>query len=213
MIDDANRLIFVENPKTATYAVKCGLLGDDHASAPGVRVETINHDVPSVINSKYPLEWRTYTKFVVVRNTWDRANSFFHYYRTVADSVSYQGLSFEDWISAGCPPPSEAHLRAPMHGEGRFDDVLCQLRYCEGVDQVVVLQSFDPARRQLELQAGLNRVCSTVGMASPPIPTDKNNFGRTSKPIVWNRRSVERLLDKYADEIQRFGFRAPNTNG
>ena len=210
MIDDANRLIFVENPKTATFAVKCALVGDDHLATPGVRVATLNHDIPKVIESKYPEQWRDYTKFVVVRNTWDRAHSFFHYYRTVADSNSYQAISFDEWVAAGCPPPSEAHLRAPMHGEGRFDDVLSQLRYCEGVDEILVLQSFDHERRCQELQNGINLVCSIADIVAPSIPIDRNNFGRSNKPIVWHHKTVDLLLDKYNEEITKFGFHMPD---
>lgn len=209
MIDDKNKLIFVENPKTATYAIKCAFHGNDHLNSPGVRVSTLNHDTPQIIQSKHPEEWSTYTKFVVVRNTFDRAHSFFDFYRRIADAKSYQAISFDSWIDDGCPPPKEDHLRAPMWGEGRFDDVLCQLRYCEGVDEIIVLHSFDHSTRCRELMAGIARVCARAGIATPSIPVDKNNFGRSEEPVIWNRATLDRLKAQYAQEIEMFGFRMP----
>ncbi len=209
MIHDLNKLIFVENPKTATYAVKWALLGNDHINAPGVRVVTINHDTPRVIRSKYPLEWNTYLTFVVVRNTWDRAHSFFDYYRRIANSESYQAIDFDEWVAQRCPPPAEDQLRAPMHGEGRFDDVLCQLRFCEGVDEIIVLHSFDHSSRCLELNEGIARVCARAGIAAPSVPGDKNNYGRSEVPVIWKRDTVSRLYDMYEEEIKKFGFRGP----
>lgn len=211
MIDDLNKLIFVENPKTATYAIKCALYGEDHLNTPGVRVATINHEIPAVISSKYPLEWRTYLKFVVVRNTWDRAHSFFDFYCRIAGSESYKAIGFDRWVAMRCPPPAEDHLRAPMHGEGRFDDVLCQLRYCEGVDEIIVLHSFDHPSRCQELTDGIARVCARAGTAVPSIPGDKNNYGRSDAPRVWQRDTVSRLMDMHREEIAKFGFREPAT--
>lgn len=209
MIDDHHRLVFVENPKTATFAVKCALRGHDHFKAPGVRVSSINHDTPRLIKSKHPEEWSSYMTFVVVRNTWDRAHSFFDFYRRIADSESYQAISFDQWVAAGCPPPDEDHLRAPMWGEGRIDDVLCQLRYCQDVDEIIVLRSLDHRCRRRELIEGLARVCRRAGIDPPPIPVDKNNHGRSDQPVIWKRATAQRLLNVYEEEIERFGFEMP----
>ncbi len=194
MIDHRRKFIFVENPKTATYSIKRALVGDENLKNPNdPRVGTSNHNIPRVIKAIYPAEWRRYTKFVVVRNTWDRAHSFFEFYRNVAGSASYQSMAFDEWVAAGTPPPEEDHLRGPMRSDGRFDDVLCQLRYTREVDEIIVLHSFDHQRRCMELKAGIERVCALLGITVPSIPTDGNRHGRSTRPITWKRETIDSL--------------------
>lgn len=210
MIDDQRKFIFVENPKTATYSIRTALMGKENSNNPyDSRIATINHDIPEIIASKYPKKWRTYTTFVVVRNTWDRAHSFFAFYRNIARSASYQSMDFDEWVAAGCPPPVEDHFRAPMHGEGRFDDVLCQLRYIRGVDEVIVLHSFNHRDRCIELQAGIDRICRLLNITVQPLPIDRNYYGRSAKAIIWKRKTIDQLGVNYEEEIRRFGFQAP----
>ncbi len=173
------------------------------------RVATVNHDIPALIRSKYPEKWLEYTSFVVVRNTWDRAHSFFTFYRNVENSESYKSISFDEWVLANCPPPKEDHLRAFMHGQGRFDDVLCQLRYVKNVDEVIVLHSFDGKKRNIELQNGMDRVCDRIGMNRVIIPTNANNQGRSTKKIEWKSATVNKLREKYSEEIEKFSFVSP----
>lgn len=211
MIDDQRKFIFVENPKTATYSIKHSLMGEDNVLNPlDARMATINHKTPERIKSLYPEKWQNYLTFVVVRNTWDRAHSFFDFYCKAAHSKSYQAMSFDDWVANDCPPPDEAHLRAPMHGEGRFDDALCQLRYARDVDEIIVLHSFDHQTRCRELQAGIDRISSRLGVTFQPIPVDGNNYGRSATHIAWKQATVDRLGLKYEEEINHFGFQPPS---
>jgi hypothetical protein len=210
MIDDRNKIIFVENPKTATASLKRALTDGPSFDIPGLRNSTRNHDIPRVIRKKFPAEWNSYVKFVVVRNTWDRAHSFFEFYRQIARSDSYQATNFDDWVAAECPPPAEDHLRAPMRAEGRLDDVLCQNRYCEDVDEIIVLRSLDRRIRCQELNDGMRRVCAIAEMESLRIPDDMNDFGRSRQPIEWEPATIERLGARYHDEIAKFGFQPPN---
>jgi len=213
MIDDQRKFIFVENPKTATFSVKHTLLGEENMfNLQDSRLATINHKTPELIELKYPEKWKSYLKFVVVRNTWDRAHSFFDFYQKIALSESYQTMSFDEWVADGCLPPDEGHLSNPMKGEGRYDDVLCQLRYVHGVDEVIVLHSFDHQERCRELQAGIDRISARLNIALQPIPLDGNNHGRSTRPIVWKQETVDRLAIKYKDEIKRFGFQPPITS-
>ncbi|OED43331.1 hypothetical protein ACH42_10355 [Endozoicomonas sp. (ex Bugula neritina AB1)] len=210
MIDDNKKYIFVENPKTATYSIKHALMGVQNVHNPfDHRIATVNHATPEVIRSKYPEKWENYTTFVVVRNTWDRAHSFFHFYRHAANSKSYQSIRFEDWVDTGCPPPKESHLRAPMHNEGRFDDTLCQLRYIKDVDEIIELHSFNHQKRCQELQTGLDHISSRLNIQPTRIPENKNNYGRSSHPVIWQKKTVHKLKAQYQTEVERFGFEAP----
>jgi hypothetical protein len=211
MIDDRRRFIFVENPKTATFSLKRALVGNNVADLPeGVHISSFNHCTPQILRSRHPEKWREYTTFVVVRNTWDRGLSFFHFYSQIADSKSYQALGFDRWVALGCPPPDEDHLREPMWGEGRFDDVLCQLRYTEDVDEVIVLDAFDFDARREQLEEGFQRVCGRLGFEPPLIPVDGNNFGRAENVTEWQPHTVDRLAVHYDEEISRFGFQKPS---
>lgn len=213
MIDDKRKFIFVENPKTATFSIKKALMGEESIyNSTDPRIATINHNIPMVIKAKYPEKWQNYKSFVVVRNTWDRANSFFQFYRDFAGSASYQSMSFDEWVASGFPPPEEDHLRAPMHAEGRFDDVLCQLRYVQEVDEVIVLHSFNSHDRKIELQAGIQRICSILNINTISVTADGNNYGRTSRPIAWKKETIERIRYKYKEEIEEFGFKEPLSN-
>lgn len=210
MIDDNRKFIFVENPKTATFSVKLALLGEQHIyDHLNPIMATINHDIPRVIKKKYPKKWQDYISFVVVRNTWDRAHSFFHFYSEVAGAKSYQEMGFDQWVARGCPPPNEASLRAPMHGEGRFDDVLSQLRYIYEVDEVIVLHSFDSAERIKALELGMDRVCNRLKIEPIEIPTKGNNYKRSQRTIHWQKVTVEKIGEKYKKEIEQFGFKEP----
>ena len=127
------------------------------------RLATVNHLTPMKIKAAYPQKWQDYTKFVVVRNTWDRAHSFFEFYRETNGADNYKSMTFNEWVAKDLPPPNEDHLRAIMHGEGRFDDVLDQLRYAEGVDEIIVLQDFNSQGRSKELVIFLTSFQDQVG--------------------------------------------------
>lgn len=209
MIDREMKFVFVENPKTASFALKCALMGSNLADwREDPRIGTVSHLIPSLLRAKFPTEWASFFRFVVVRNTWDRALSFFRFYQTTAGAESYTKMSFDEWVEAGCPFPEEAHLRSFIRSHGRHD-VLSQLPYVEDVDEVIILNSLDPEIRSGELQAGVDGVFAKLGQPSPHIPKDLNR----SRPLVetfrWTRTTVERLHSRYAEEIERFRFIPP----
>lgn len=209
MIDDENKFIFVENPKAASETIKDALMGENKYNPSDPRIATVNHAIPAVIKSKYPDKWESYLSFVVVRNTWGKARSFFEFYRNIALSDSYLAIDFDQWVEQGCPRPGEQHLNTRMHSEGIYDDVICQLRYAEGVDEVIVLHSFDQQARSEELQNGFSRVCQRIGMLEPCIPTSGNHHARSRKAPVWKRETVERLGKRYQKEVEYFDFKPP----
>ncbi len=208
MIDDQLKLIFVENPKTASYAIKMALMGHDFINTSDQRFATVNHHIPERIKSRYPKVWDEYTSFVVVRNTWDRAHSYFKYMRLYGVAESYQSLSFEEWVDQGCPPPKDNHLKSFINGEGRSDDVLDQMRYIKEVDEVIVLHSFNMTRRNEELQKGFDRVMDKIGKDRIAVPIG-NNQGRNGAEVYWDKDTVNKLQELYSEEIAHFGFEAP----
>ncbi len=210
MIDDQRKFIYVENPKTATTSLKMVFLGEEVLiGSRDPRIASVNHNTPAVIKMNYPEKWEKYLSFVVVRNTWDRARSFFYFYRGIDGCKSYQLMNFDEWVARDCPPPDESHLSAPMHAEGRFDDVLCQLRYVEGVDEVIVLRSYDPLERSKELQAGFDRICGMLNLKTELVPTFGNRNIAVNHRFAWNHETIEYLGFKYKEEIEKFNFSPP----
>lgn len=173
------------------------------------RISTLGHQTPEIIQKRYSDKWERYTSFVVVRNTWDRALSFFTFYRKVLQSESYQAISFDEWVAKGCPAPDESHHRSPMHSWGIFDNPLCQLQYINGVDEIIKLHSFDPAIRHQELCSGLTRISSLMGFSLKPIPSDANSSGRSDIPHLWKKDTVERIRELYKEEINHLQFLPP----
>lgn len=213
MIDDQRRLIFVENPKTATNSVKAALMGKENIFNPyDPRVGTQGHHIPSILQQRYPSQWQDYTSLVVVRNTWDRAYSFFNFYCKVG-AESYSSMGFDRWVEKGCPAPDEHHHYSPMNSWGILDKPLCQLRYAEGVDEVIVLHSFDGAQRHLELTDGLNRISQMLGFPLQELPVDSNHSNRSVSTEIWRRETVETIGQLFAQEIEHFGFQSPVVKG
>ncbi|GEM_PF-4590497 len=209
MIDYERELIFVENPKAASHSITSSLLGNIQLhNNSDKRIGTINHNTPSRIKKAYPKEWNTFNSFVIVRNTWERAVSFFNFYKNIAESEYYKSLTFDLWVQLGFPPPKEDHLRAPMHGEGRFDNVLCQLRYAEDVDEVVILNESNKKKRGQILQKEIERIFSNWNL--PPIVIGSyGSHHDTTAPHKWQEPTIEKIQKVYSKEIERFGFTPP----
>lgn len=209
MLDDNLKLIFVENPKACSYSIKMALMGHDFIKNPrDERFVTVNHKTPDLIKCDFPKAWNDYLSFVVVRNTWDRAHSFFHYTKKYGVAESYQSLTFDDWVAEGCLAPKDDHLRAVMRGEGRLDDVLDQIRYIKDVDHVIVLHSMQLDKRNEELQFGFDRVMEKAGIDRRIVPVG-NSQERNGDKVPWKKETISILGERYKEEIDLFGFVAP----
>jgi hypothetical protein len=210
MIDDQQRLIFIENPKTASSSLRRALMGPDYLSNfNDPRIATIGHHIPRVLKVKYPDKWRDYTSMVVIRNTWDRAHSYFTYTRDYSGANSYKQYSFDEWVKEYCPAASEDHIRASLHRNGLIENVLDQLPYIEDVNEVITMDSFDRDVRVAQLNKGLERIRSKYDIKTDVIPENENNQGRTEKVIQWKQETVDRLYEQYHKEIDMFGFKPP----
>lgn len=209
MIDDKTKLIFVENPKSASSAVKQALTGVELITFDDPRIATINHSVPAEIATKYPQKWRDYHSFVVVRNTWDRALSFFRFYTDTLKEESYQKYTFDEWVALGCPAPKQSAYRAilPFSDEGKH--VLCQMQYVEGVEHVIVLHSFEPLIRARQLREQLMALAGKLKFSLFPVRHDVNKSTRQPAKECWTAASVANIAMQFEDEINYFGFEPP----
>lgn len=210
MIDEQYQYIYVENPKTASSAIKHALMGAENVyNSYDPRVGTISHEIPRELKLKYPRQWQNYKKFVVVRNTWDRAASLFAFCTRDDYCPSLNGVSFEDWVMAGCPAPVEEMVRGMLRAFDNEPSPLCQLKFVEEVDEIIVLHEFDGAKRNQELLTGLDKVAEKFGFPLLDLPVAHNHSGRESAPLPWTKTMVDKVQSLYSEEIERFGFKAP----
>ena len=209
MIDDNTKVIFIENPKSASTAVRRAMTGVVHMGLDDPRVGTVSHQVPAIIAKKYPQQWLAYRSFVVVRNTWDRALSIFRFYARSLNAESYQKYNFDSWVNAGCPPPEETIHRAilpyPENGEHPFS----QLQYARNVDHVITLHSADPVNRAQQLQQALVSLAQQWQFSLFPVSYDINHSARQSVSERWTSESIATIGQLFNEEINCFGFQAP----
>ncbi len=209
MIDDNYKYIFVENPKTASFAVKKALMAGHVANPDDYRIATVNHFTPRQIEQSYPEKWRDYRSFVVVRNTWDRLLSFFNYYGVQIPSESLESFTFDTWVEAGCPAPTEDHILPGLPEKRPGTHMLCQLQYTEGVDQIIQLHSPDPVNRSTELNNALDDLAKKWDFPLQPVSHGINATRSEGLPEAWTRQSVELIASQFAEEISTFNFQPP----
>lgn len=198
MIDHEHQLIFLANRKTASVSIKEAMQGPQHAKSCDVEPGSCNHKTGAVISREYPELFATYHKFTVVRNSFDRAASYFHYHQSaphLKNRKYYRGLSFGNWIRRGCPAPHQ--LKALMQSEGCADDALDQLRYADYADTVLRFEN---------LESGWRTFARNHFIAENELPR-RNDFHRP--PAEWTPELVEIFAAKYAAEIKRFEFSEP----
>ena len=155
------------------------------------RVKPFKNHHPAWYVRKYvaPRVWRTYYKFCIERNPWDKAISawyFVHYRR-------YPRL--EDYIhSATLLQLTDWH------------------RYAEG-DRLIVDEVF----RYEDLAAGMARLRQRAGLpAVPRLPRAKAGFRKDRRPYweVLGPAERERIAEVFAREIRQFGFQfGPTDSG
>jgi hypothetical protein len=89
--------IFVHIPKTGGTSVHRALnLGKGGSRVVGTLHRS--HERALDVAPTY-LNWHEHFRFTIVRNPWDRAVSWYYWH----DIQNAQGLSFNEWIYAGCP--------------------------------------------------------------------------------------------------------------
>lgn len=212
MIDDNTRLILIENPKSASSALKQILTGNSYHDSGDPRTATMNHDLPGKIKKRYPDKWRGYRSFVVVRNTWDRVLSFFAYHAVLIPEPSLQNYNFDSWVAAGLPRPTEAHIQHHYCDKYNGNHFLSQVQYTEEVDKVICLHSFDPVVRAKELEEALKALSQAWGFSIYPVQYNVNATRTSVDSMCWSEETVATINKIFEDEISLFSFQPPVVN-
>jgi hypothetical protein len=212
MIDDNTKLILVENPKSASAALKQMLTGNVFHDSSDPRTASMNHQLPSEIKRRYPDKWRDYNSFVVVRNSWDRTLSFFTYHGVLFQEPSLQGYDFDSWVAAGLPQATEEHVQIHYPEKNGGNHYLSQIEYTEEVDKVICLHSFDPLIRARELERAVTALSLEWGFPVHPVEKHINASRIGPEMMSWTEENVAIIGELFADEITRFGFQPPNVD-
>lgn len=102
MIDEKREVIFIENPKCGCHSIRRALL------AGGVKNDFIPtaHMTAPVIACRWPLMWRRFFRFVVVRHPVQHKHSaFFEFRNEVYREDRIKAETPEEWARQGFPCP------------------------------------------------------------------------------------------------------------
>lgn len=90
-ISHKHKLIFIHIPKNA---------GTSISQAEGMEFDLGGHHGPIFYQENYPEEWKSYTKFAIIRNPWDRMISIYEYAKMSESywhSISGRLAPFKDY--------------------------------------------------------------------------------------------------------------------
>tara|TARA_Y100000310_G_C20149471_1_gene564018 strand:+ start:13 stop:573 length:561 start_codon:yes stop_codon:yes gene_type:complete len=93
MIIDKEKIIFIHIPKTAGTSIRSYFKSISRRKKKPRKHATIKE-----IEYSFPTEYKTYKKFTVVRNPYDRILSWFFYLKTKKNS-HVQNMEFKEWLN------------------------------------------------------------------------------------------------------------------
>lgn len=131
--------------------------------------------------------WRSYFKFTIERDPWEKTLSFFH----MAKARGETPTSLVAFLAAGRFPPA-SELYTDRHGR-----IL--------VDRVLRYESLDTELRDLPAQRGI---------AQPgALPSAKGGYRRDHREAaeILTAAQARKIAERYAFEIEDFGYRLERT--
>lgn len=185
MIDHTRKLIFIHIARTGGTSIEKALTGKDwwvieprtkHISAKQAR-KIYGEDV-----------WRSYTKFSVVRNPWDRITSMWATRWWHQSSDLAEGCTFEEFIRKIKPHPNEIYNTLFYHE--------------------ILNQNMDFILRFESLQNDFSRMMSSIGCDGMQLPhIEKRNhenyrdmYGDIEKQLVFDLFNTDVLKYRYSYE-------------
>ena len=128
-------------------------------------------------------------KFACVRNTWDRLVS--HYFSPHRGEVSWSPRKFRRFIDKEARPLRDYFALGGEEGTGRSP--------FENIDQVIRFE---------RLNEDFAAVCRRIGIPEVELPV-RNRSGRGKAGEYLDAKLVAIVGDRFADEIERFGYEPP----
>jgi sulfotransferase famil protein len=178
-----------------------------------------NHeDISCYAQDLEPRIFKSYYKFAVVRNPWDRIVSDYNYQRKKRSQADHRlfihdergnNRSFSQWLEAVlsdpfCCEPAEwgAHVSQGIH------------RWSPQVDWISINGKIavDRVLRMENLQEDFAELCGTLGLPSRELPCC--NWRCHRHYSYYHDESTRRLVEKYyAKDIETFGYRFDSPSG
>lgn len=218
MISDKFRCIFVHIPKTAGTSIEYKLRSfdtletgvQDHRSIremePGATanlihdIVTANHEMllnhlKNTIRRKRratPEQFESYYKFTFIRNPWARAHSW---YKNVMRDENHrkkhgipEGCTFETFLA---DHPNQWALQPQLYW----------LQDRKGNIPLDFIGRFE------NLAEDFNHVCDVLQLGITELPHMISSKSKSHHTEFYNERTMKIVADRYAEEIEHFGYR------
>jgi len=199
MINREHKIIFVHIPKTGGTSVE-KLFDDSFYGWDEKRSLWKQHCSIYQMQSVYGIDIRSYYKFAIVRNPWDRAVSDYKWW-TRPSSPFFNFLkntTLEDYLLIRNGYEKINHLN---DSTGRADHFYTQYSFVE----IDGRNCIDRIIRFENLQQDFNLVCDEVGERRQQLPhTNKTNRKHYSE--YYNQKTIDIVSQKYHKDIEYFDY-------
>ena len=199
MINREHKIIFVHIPKTGGTSVE-KLFDDSFYGWDEKRSLWKQHCSIYQMQSVYGIDIRSYYKFAIVRNPWDRAVSDYKWW-TRPSSPFFNFLkntTLEDYLLIHNGYEKINHLN---DSTGRADHFYTQYSFVE----IDGRNCIDRIIRFENLQQDFNLVCDEVGERRQQLPhTNKTNRKHYSE--YYNQKTIDIVSQKYHKDIEYFDY-------
>jgi hypothetical protein len=195
-ISEPHRLIFLHVPKAAGTSIKRVL------DLPGG-----GHPTWQYFAKHFPEQWRSYRKFTVVRNPWDRVVSAFAYAQMPEshwhgegkaahpDAETLKGKSFADCVQLLCTE------RAALKHESWHPQYLWMV----GTQDGKLISKADEILRCEQLESDFTQLCERWQLDCGPLP-QINRSERGSYRDYYDAQTQAQVAEHYKVDIGLFDY-------
>jgi hypothetical protein len=190
-VDNATKIIFFHNPKTAGRSIVVGL-----GFVEDVHHKLVHFDPKNARQCIFQDAWNNFFSFCFVRNPWDRLVSLYEYHRSVEYGIfqrmneSHQlarRYNFDEWVCINV----NATKRKRSNWFG-----IPQTLWIDGITAVYKFEEYDEAFRSIAQRMGKN-------VATPHINRSSRSHYRD---YYMKDDTIEVVANVDADIIRKFGY-------
>ncbi len=196
-MSDRYRCIFIHIPKAAGTSVKHAL------GLPGM-----GHPPWYYFAREFPSQWKTYLKFTIIRNPWDR----------VVSAYSYARMETSYWHNPETFPHPDYALLKDM-SFSKFCEILYresdrlkhqswrpQCFWLLGENQGREVLAVDCVLRFENLPGDFDGLCGKLGITVPALPLINTTLHAHFRNY-YNKHTTKLVEKKYARDIELFGYK------
>jgi hypothetical protein len=202
MVNREHKFIFVHIPKTGGTSIEYAL--DQYNDTDNTNIKSVNGDPYNKNHIKHKHLFlkgyikkysdvrentEAYYKFTIIRNPWDRIASHYHFFKRT--NHIHKG-SFEGFVNYFCNK---------IHRGWKCKDFAPIMDYItvDGILAVDFIGKFET------VQEDFNTICDRIGIPRQNLP-HINNSKHKHYTEYYNNETRAIVAEKYAEDIQRFGY-------